>query len=98
MAIQGIGGAGVGAITGAGAPQKTTEKFTSTFKGQLAAPKAQPRGETAPLKVQAARAEAHPNAQASKAVAGAMKTQPQKALEPAKMIDHVAAAQKRMDA
>ena len=100
MAIQGISGAGVSGITGAGAPQKAPgQQFSKTFKGQ--AP--QPRGEMAPLKVQhSQRAEAKTKAEAGKsqvqAARAPLAVQPLKALEPTKMIDQVAAAQKRMEA
>src|SRR4051812_7720072 len=103
MAMQGISGAGLGGVTGIGGAQKTVgEKFASTLKGQTAGPKsAPPRGETEPLKVQPQRAEASPNVQPGKArvegASGVQKTQSVKALAPAKMIDHLEAAQKRMD-
>ena len=98
MAIQGIGAAGIGGISGAGAPQKTVgEKFASALKGQTG-----PRSEVTSLQVQ-------PSRTAPRTMAGAGKTQvgatngvsrnlQVQALEPARMIDHVAAAQKRMDA
>ena len=98
MAIQGIGGAGIGAVSGAGAPQKTVgEKFANTLKAQTGT---QPRGELAPLKAQAQRPDARTSAHAGKTLvtSAAQRTQQMKALEPAKMIDHVSAAQKRMDA
>lgn len=100
MAIQGIGGAGLGGITGAGAPQKLVgEKFSSALKGQAGGHVAQPQGEMAPLRVQTARAQARTRAEPGQSRSGGtQQTQPVKALEPAKMIDHVAAAQKRMDA
>ncbi len=105
MAIQGIGAAGISGISGAGGPQKVGgQQFSKTFKGQTgAAPAAQPRGETAPLKVQnPQRAEARSRVDAGKSQVQAGRaptaTAPVKALEPAKMIDQVAAAQKRMDA
>jgi hypothetical protein len=91
MAIQGIGGAGVGQVVGAGAPQK----FAQTLKGQQGPAKAaEHRSETAPLKAAAPRN----HAAAGKKQVGVERTQPVKALEPAQMIDRVAAAQKRMDA
>jgi hypothetical protein len=100
MAIQGIGGAGVSGITGAGAPQKAGgQQFSKTFKAQTAG--AQPRGETAPLQVQQPqRAEAKSRVEGGKthAARAPVTSQPPRALEPAKMIDQVAAAQKRMDA
>lgn len=102
MAIQGIGAAGISGISGAGAPQKTgAQQFSKTFKAQTAGQSAQPRGEMAPQKVQTHRADAQAPAQAGKAHVQSTRaptaTQPVKALEPAKMMDQVAAAQKRMD-
>ena len=101
MAIQGIGGAGVGAITGAGAPQRTAgEKFSTALKGQTGGAKIDaPRGEMAPLRVRTQQAQSPGKAQPGQSrVETARSPQQVKPLEPAKMIDHVAAAQKRMDA
>ncbi len=101
MAIQGIGGAGIGAVTGAGAPQRTVgEKFSTTLKAQTGRAQVDPpRSELAPLEAQPHRAEARATAQPGKArVDGGHPPRQVKPLEPAKMIDHVAAAQKRMDA
>ena len=96
MAIQGIGAAGVSSITGAGAPQKAGgQTFSQTLKGQVGG--SQASSETAPLKVhQTLHAEAKSHLQAGTARAPAA-TAPVKGLEPAKLIDQVAAAQKRMD-
>lgn len=107
MAIQGIGAAGVGGVSGAAAPQKAgAQSFSKALKGQVGSTAAQPRGEMAPLKAQnPQRAETRSKIEGGKShVQGARapqpsaQTQPPKALEPAKMMDHVAAAQKRMDA
>jgi len=107
MAIQGIGAAGVGGISGAAAPQKAgAQSFSKAFKGQVGSTAAQPRGETTGLKAQnPQRAEARTkveggksHVQAARTLQPSVQTQPLKALEPAKLMDHVAAAQKRMDA
>lgn len=102
MAIQGIGAAGISGVTGAGAPQKA--EFSKAFKGQTGAgPSAQARGETAPLTVrQPQLAQAQPGVEAGKsqvqAAPAPLAAQPLKALEPTKLVDQVAAAQKRMEA
>ena len=96
MAIQGIGAAGVSGITGAGTSHKVgAQQFSKTFK-QAATP---PRGETAPLKVQnPQRAEAKTKVEAGKSqVQAARAPLASQLLEPTKMIDQVAAAQKRME-
>lgn len=88
MAIQGIGQAGVGGIGAATAPQKS---FGKALKAQVAAPAMKP--ETEPLK-----AVPPPT---DRAVAGTQRVGGAAALkniEPTKLVDQVAAAQKRMDA
>jgi hypothetical protein len=104
MAIQGIGGAGVSGVTGAGAPQKAGgQQFSKTFKGQTSGPQAAaPRGEMAPLQVkQPQRAEAKVRIEGGQAQVQSTRApvaaQPSKALEPTQMLDQVAAAQKRME-
>ena len=87
MAIQGIGTAGISGISGAGTLQKAG--FSKTLKGQL--PAAQPRSEVAPLQTKVA-------APGKSHVQAPLAAQPQRALEPARILDQVAAAQKRMDA
>jgi hypothetical protein len=98
MAIQGIGGAGLSGINGAGAaPKVGGEKFSQVFKGQTPAKAAAPRPEAQPLAAQSpSHAQAQPRVEAGKSHLQA----PQRTahVEPAKLIDHVAAAQKRMDA
>ena len=105
MAIQGIGAAGISGIQGAGAPQKAgAQQFSKTLRGQQGSPRGAVPGEAARARVeQPQRAEAKSRIDAGKShvqatTRAAQVAQPQKALEPAKMIDHVAAAQKRMDA
>jgi len=105
MAIQGIGAAGVSGITGAGAPQKAGgQPFSKAFKAQTPGVQSgAPQGEMAPLKVQQPqRAEAKARIEAGTSrVQSARAPQaaaPLEALEPTKLIDQVAAAQKRMEA
>jgi hypothetical protein len=102
MAIQGIGAAGVGSISGAGGPQKAGgERFSKLLKGQsqAARPGDPPRGELDPLKAAPRHSTQTISAQPGKTHAQGIRAPSQlRALEPAKMLDHVAAAQKRMDA
>lgn len=101
MAIQGIGGAGLGGISGAGAAHPNVgAKFADRIKGQTGGQKAgELRGELAPLKAAPQRPDAKSRAIAGRTQVGESGAAVQsKAIEPAKMLDHVAAAQKRMDA
>ena len=101
MAIQGIGAAGVSGISGAGSAQKVGGgQFSKTFKGQTGSPKpAELKGEVAPLKAHRGQAQSRvePGQSQVQPARGSTTAQPARALEPAQMLDHVAAAQKRME-
>lgn len=86
MAIQGIGQAGVGSIGGAAGPQK----LGPTFKKALQA-------EAAPLRAEPLPPHPHRGV-AGQAHAAAPPPAGQQAIAPTRLIDQVAAAQKRMDA
>ena len=76
------------------------QQFSKAFKGQLPPQQAaQPKGELTPLKVQQPqRAEAGARIEAGKAhVEAARAPAASQRLEPAQLLDQVAAAQKRMD-